>query len=59
MNIVESASKLVFILLSVTACIGFIIGKLPVESFMILITGVFSFYFSNKGDGGKTPYLGK
>ncbi len=54
----ESASKIVFVLLSVTACVGFIIGKLPVENFMILITGVFSFYFSNKGDSSK-KFLGK
>ena len=54
----QSASKLVFVLLAVTACAGFILGKLPVESFMILISGVFSFYFSNKGET-KTKFLGK
>lgn len=54
----NSASKIVFIILTVTACLGFILGKLPVESFMLLITGVFSFYFSNKGDAGN-KYLGK
>ncbi len=55
----SSASKLVFLILTVTACLGFLLGKLPVESFMILITGVFSFYFSNKGDSKDLPYLGK
>jgi len=58
MNILESASKIVFLLISFTACVGFIIGKLPVDSFMILITGVFSFYFSNKGTE-KSKFLGK
>lgn len=58
MNLLESASKLVFLLLSITACIGFLFGKLPVESFMILVTGVFAFYFSNKGTE-KDKYLGK
>jgi hypothetical protein len=58
MKLLESASKLVFLLLTVTACIGFLIGKLPTESFMILTSGAFAFYFSNKGDKSN-DYLGK
>lgn len=58
MEILKSASKIVFILLAVTACAGFLLNKLPVDSFMILVTGAFAFYFSNKGDQNE-KYLGK
>ena len=58
MDILKSASKLVFLLLALTACVGFILGVLPVQEFMILATGAFAFYFSNKGDSNK-DYLGK
>lgn len=58
MEILKSAAKIVFILVALTACIGFMIGKLPVDSFMILATGVFAFFYSNKGDSSK-PYGGK
>jgi hypothetical protein len=54
----KSASKIVFLTLTVTACAGFILGKLPVESFMVLISGAYAFYFSNKGDKNQ-EYLGK
>lgn len=53
-----SASKIVFIVLTLTACYGFIVGMLPVDQFMILAIAASSFYFSNKGDSTE-PYLGK
>lgn len=53
-----SASKTVFIILALTACVGFMVGKLPVDNFMILASSAFAFYFSNKGDQ-KNNYLGK
>lgn len=58
MQIFQSASKVVFVLLTVTACVGFIIGKLPVDQFMILAIAASSFYFSNKGDNTQ-PFAGK
>ncbi len=58
MQILQSASKTVFVLLTVTACTGFIIGKLPVDQFMILAIAASSFYFSNKGDNTQ-PFAGK
>jgi len=58
MNILESAAKIVFVMLALTSCIGFLIGKLPVESFMILTSGAFAFFFANKGDNSNN-YLGK
>lgn len=48
-KITSSASKIVFILLALTASVGFVIGILPVDQFMLLATGAFAFYFSNKG----------
>jgi len=57
-ELLTSASKLVFLLLALTACAGFILGTLPVDQFMLLATGAFVFYFSNKGDADK-PYAGK
>lgn len=57
-NILSSASKIVFIMLTITACIGFLLQILPVDQFMIIMMAAASFYFSNKGD--KTnEYLGK
>jgi hypothetical protein len=58
MQIYQSASKLVFVLLTVTACAGFVMGKLPVDQFMILAIAASSFYFSNKGDITQ-PFAGK
>jgi len=58
MQIYQSASKLVFVLLTVTACAGFVMGKLPVDQFMILAIAASSFYFSNKGDSTQ-PFAGK
>lgn len=51
-HILKSASKMVFIALAMTACAGFLLGKLPVDQFMVLAVGAFSFYFSHKGEGG-------
>lgn len=54
----KSASKIVFILLALTACVGFVLKLLPVDQFMLLATGAFAFYFSNKGDTTK-DFAGK
>ena len=58
MNILESASKIVFILLAVSACIGFFLGKLEAQDFMMLAGMAFAFYFSNKGEV-TAPFAGK
>ncbi len=58
MNIFKSASKLVFIILALTACAGFLLKILATQDFMLLATGAFAFYFSNKGDSTK-DYAGK
>lgn len=58
MELLKSASKIVFILLALSACVGFFIGLLDADKFMILATGAFSFYFANKGDASNN-YLQK
>lgn len=63
-NIIRSASKIVFILMAVAACVGFFTGHLSENNFMILAGAAFTFYFSNKGesvapDGTPVPYAGK
>ena len=58
MKILESASKLVFLLIAVTACAGFFFGKLESQDFMVLAGMAFGFYFSFKGEKNE-PYAGK
>lgn len=58
MEILKSASKLVFLLLALTACVGFFLGKLESTDFMVLASMAFGFYFSFKGDNSQ-PYAGK
>lgn len=47
-QVYKSASKIVFIMLSATACSGFLLGMLDTANFMILATSAFSFYFAAK-----------
>jgi hypothetical protein len=47
-KIYQSAAKVVFIMLAVTACAGFLLGLLPTDQFMILSMSAFSFYFAKK-----------
>lgn len=49
-NILGSASKLVFLMLASSACIGFFLGMLEAKDFMLLAGMAFSFYFANKGE---------
>lgn len=48
MKILSSASKLVLLIIAITACICFYKGVLSENNFMILAAGVFAFYFSMK-----------
>lgn len=57
-KIFSSASKIVFILLAITACTAFFIGKLESKDFMVLAGMAFTFYFSNKGETSQ-EYAGK
>lgn len=40
-----SATKIVFLITTVTVCTAFFMGKIPVEQFMPLATMVFSAYY--------------
>jgi len=57
-EILKSASKIVFILMALSTCVGFFLGLLTGEQFMLLSGMAFTFYFSSKGDQTK-PYAGK
>ncbi|GIW70351.1 MAG: hypothetical protein KatS3mg101_1098 [Patescibacteria group bacterium] len=58
MKILTSASKIVFIMLALTACIGFFMKLLEAKDFMVLAGMAFSFYFANKGESNE-PFAGK
>ena len=57
-EIFKSASKIVFLMLAFTACIGFFLGKLDAKDFMVLSGMAFGFYFANKGEASQ-PFAGK
>ncbi len=58
MGVLQSASKLAFLGLMLTACVGFLIGKLEAKDFMVLAIAASAFYFSSKGDLSQ-PFAGK
>ena len=51
--IFNSASKTVFFMVAITACIGFIAHVLSENNFMILAGGAFTYYFTR--DKGVQP----
>ena len=54
----KSATKITLLMFALTACVGFLWGKLSPELFASALGGVFGFFFANKGEQGK-EYLGK
>ncbi|MFA5272324.1 MAG: hypothetical protein WC412_08345 [Candidatus Omnitrophota bacterium] len=58
MKILESASKIVFILMAIATVGLTFIRVVEAKDFMILAGMAFTFYFSNKGTE-KENYLGK
>jgi hypothetical protein len=58
MQILESASKIVFILVSLAVIAGLFTGIIDPKDFMMLASMVFTFYFANKGDSN-LPFAGK
>lgn len=58
MEILKSASKIVFIVMAVASTAALFTGKITGEQFMLLAGMSFSFYFSNKGEAGQ-PFAGK
>lgn len=63
MNILQSASKIVFIMLALGLIILTFMRIVEAKDFMMLTGMAFTFYFSNKGESnpppGAAPYLGK
>jgi hypothetical protein len=57
-NILESASKIVFLLMTLAVIVGLFTKILDPKDFMVLASMAFTFYFSAKGDSTK-PYAGK
>ena len=58
MQILESASKLVFLLMTVAVVAGLFTKVLDPKDFMVLASMAFTFYFANKGDSS-LPFAGK
>jgi len=58
MQILKSASKLVFVLMAVALMVLTFLGKVDPKDFMTACLMAFTFYFSNKGDSSQ-PYAGK
>jgi len=58
MEVLKSASKIVFILMALATVGALFIGKISGDQFLLLAGMAFSFYFSNKGDSTQ-PFAGK
>jgi hypothetical protein len=58
MELLKSASKIVFILMTLATIAALFVGKIGGEQFMVLASMAFAFYFSNKGDSTQA-YAGK
>ena len=58
MQILESASKLVFLLMTIAVVAGFFLKILDPKDFMVLASMAFTFYFANKGNTD-LPFAGK
>ena len=58
MEILKSASKVVFVLMALATIGALFLGKISGDQFLLLAGMAFSFYFSNKGDTTQ-PVAGK
>lgn len=58
MEIIKSASKLVFVLMALATIVGMFMGRIDAKDFLVLVSMAFTFYFANKGDSNQ-PYAGK
>ena len=53
MSIINSASKIVFVLIGLTVCIALMTNRLDSKDFMILAISAFSYYFTRKKEENK------
>jgi len=58
MEILKSASKIVFLFMAAGSFVLVIMGKIDGKDFFTLASMAFAFYFANKGDSTK-KYAGK
>ena len=58
MQILESASKIVFVIMTLAVVAGLFTKILDPKDFMVLASMTFTFYFANKGDSS-LPFAGK
>jgi len=58
MKILESASKVVFVLMALAVVVGLFTGNITNEQFIVLASMAFTFYFANKGNS-ENDYLNK
>ena len=58
MELLKSASKVVFIIMATSSVAALFYGKISGEQFMVLVSMAFAFYFSNKGEATQ-PFAGK
>jgi len=58
MQIYQSASKIVFILMALATIAGMLMGKIDAKEFLTLASMAFAFYFANKGETNQ-PFAGK
>jgi hypothetical protein len=58
MEVLKSASKIVFVLMALATVGALFAGKISGDQFLLLAGMAFSFYFSNKGDSAQ-PFGGK
>jgi len=58
MQILKSASKMVFVLMAIALVVLTFVGRVEAKDFMAACLMAFTFYFSNKGDNSQ-PFAGK
>ena len=49
-EILKSATKIVFLLVSLTACVGFFVGKISNDQFIGIVMLVMGFYYASKSN---------
>lgn len=51
-----SASRIVLVIITLTVCAGFLMGKLEAKEFMMLAGMVFAYYFTKTNSNEKSDY---
>lgn len=54
-NLLTSATKLVFLTVAFTVCVGFFMNKVSEQAFLSIATLVFAFYYSKGVDNSVVP----